>query len=519
MQKLNIRILVCILFICVSSAVIAQKQRQLHVDVLQEKGPHSKSFQMCVGAGRANEGLRADWQEQLRIVKNDCGFEYIRFHGLLHDDMGVFRYDKKGDPEYNWQYIDKLYDFILSIDMKPFVELSFMPNALKTNDNTVFWWKGNVSPPKSYEAYGELIYKLVKHLKDRYGDEEVATWYFEVWNEPNLKSFFSGTQEEYFKMYKTVAEAVKRVSKDYRVGGPATAGGQWVPETLQYCETNRVPLDFIATHTYGVKGFLDEFGENNLIMKSNPHEMWEKVQRTRGMIDNSVFKGIELHFTEWSSSYSNTDPVHDTYQNAPYILNTLKNSEHHATSMSYWTFTDVFEEGGVPRGPFHGGFGLLNLQNLKKPTYFVYKYLNQLGKIELENNDKQSWVCKSENEVQALVWDFTFLDQKRVSNRVFYKKNLPPASKSEVDFYVSNLENGTYMLRIYKTGYKHNDVYTSYYEMESPKNLSKKQMKILSESTSDAPLISKIVKVSNKSFKTNIEVFENDVFLIKLEKI
>ena len=499
-------------------SINAQTTRNINVDVGEVKGAHSKSFQYCIGAGRANEGLRADWQNQLRMVKEDCGFKYIRFHGLLHDDMGVFRY-VDGKPAYNWTYIDRLYDFILSIDMKPFVELSFMPKDLASGDKTVFWWKGNVTPPKSYEAYEELIYQLVNHLKERYGKEEVAQWYFEIWNEPNLEAFFSGTQDEYFKMYATAAKAIKKVSKDFRVGGPATAGGQWVPETLDFCAEFDVPLDFIATHTYGVKGFLDEFGKNNLIMKPNPHEMWQKVQNTRKMIDDSKFKDIELHFTEWSSSYSPTDNVHDTYQNATYVLNTLKNSEAHANSMSYWTFTDIFEENQVMFRPFHGGFGLLNLKDIKKPTYFVYDYLNELGPTELKNEDENSWVCKTEDGVQALIWDFRQLDQKGKSNRVFYLKDLPSEKVSDINYSVKGLKDGTYTLEIRETGYQKNDVYTAYTKMGSPANLSRAQEAALKQISKDTPTTLKVVEVKNGRFSIQLPLNSNEIYLVKLSKV
>jgi len=171
-------------------------------------------FNLCVGAGRANEGLRADWQRQLACVRRECGFRYVRFHGLLCDDMGVYSEDKEGHPVYNWQYIDELYDSLLAIGVRPFVELGFMPAALASGTQTIFWWKGNVTPPKDYQKWENLIRALVTHWTGRYGEAEVATWYFEVWNEPNLAGFWIGDKQgktdaefepiaraEYFKLY------------------------------------------------------------------------------------------------------------------------------------------------------------------------------------------------------------------------------------------------------------------------------------------------------------------------------
>jgi xylan 1,4-beta-xylosidase len=223
--------------------------RRVSVDLRQTDGPLDTMFKFCVGAGRANEGLRADWQRQLAYAHRECGFQYIRMHGLFCDDMGVYRQDRNGNPEYNRQYIDELYDFLHSIGMRPFVELSFMPSALASGSKTIFWWRGNVTPPRDMTKWANFIRAFVQHVQERYGDTEVRTWYFEVWNEPNLSGFFSGTQQQYFDLYAATAHAIKSVSADYKVGGPATAGCGWVPEFIHFCDTNRAPVDFITTHT------------------------------------------------------------------------------------------------------------------------------------------------------------------------------------------------------------------------------------------------------------------------------
>src|ERR1035437_8743562 len=219
-------------------------ERVISTNYNKEKGLLNTMFKECIGAGRANEGLRADWQQQLAYVKKACDFKYIRMHGLLTDDMGVYKEDRHGNPEYNYQYIDALYDYLLSIGIKPFVELGFMPSALASGSQTIFWWRGNVTPPKDYNKWGELIKNLTQHFTERYGIDEVKTWYFEVWNEPNLSpGFWTGTQEEYFNLYQYSVKAIKSVNPQYKVGGPATAGAAWVPEMISYCSKNNLPMD------------------------------------------------------------------------------------------------------------------------------------------------------------------------------------------------------------------------------------------------------------------------------------
>lgn len=255
--------IICVLLLLAPIYFYAHAQtgsRKITADLDKVAGKRSTVFNECVGAGRANEGLRADWQQQLAAVQKDINFKYIRFHGLLHDDMGVYRLDKQGQPTYNFQYIDELYDYLLSVHIRPFVELSFMPSDMASDTKTIFWWKANTSKPKSYQQWDELIRRLVTHLQERYGRDEVAKWYFEVWNEPDLHGFFAGTQADYFELYAHTAKTIKSVSPAYRVGGPATSATKWIAEFLKYCTDEKLPLDFVSTHDYGTTSVLDEMG-------------------------------------------------------------------------------------------------------------------------------------------------------------------------------------------------------------------------------------------------------------------
>jgi xylan 1,4-beta-xylosidase len=524
-------IIVSLLFILPLEAIAQQKKkvpqptvRLISVDYQSVKGPLNTMFKECVGAGRANEGLRADWQQQLTFVKKQCDFKYIRMHGLLTDDMGVYFEDKTGKPIYNWQYIDKLFDFLISIKMKPFVELGFMPKALASGDKTIFWWKGNITPPKDYHKWADLIKNLVLHFKERYGDEEVKTWYFEVWNEPNLKdNFFTGDQQEYFKLYTVTAEAIKQVSKDYRVGGPATAGSAWIPEFIDFCSRNNVPVDFVSTHTYGVnQGFVDPDGNRGTILSQDPNSVSGEIIQSRKYIQQSAKPGLELHYTEWSSSYTPTDPIHDSYHQAAYILSKIKNVGNAPTSMSYWVFTDIFEENGPRTTPFHGGFGLLNYQSIKKPAFYAYQFLNRLGKDELADKDPASWACKDDQgDIQVLFWDFTITHPgDTVNDQVYYKRDLPSKPKGTVKLNIAHVPDGMYNVKIYKVGYRSNDAYSTYLDLGSPNQLTRKEVEAIKQSNNGKPFYSSITQVtSNVGFEKELPMRENDVYFVELIKL
>lgn len=496
--------------------------RTISINYNQEKGPLNTAFKACVGAGRANEGLRADWQQQLAIAHKECGFTYIRMHGLLTDDMAVYHEDRKGNPEYNYQYVDALYDYIVSIGMKPFVELGFMPLGLASGSKTVFWWRGNVTPPKDYDKWAGLVQNLVQHFTERYGRDEVKTWYFEVWNEPNLKDgFWTGSQDDYFKLYRYSALAVKSVDKAYKVGGPATAGAAWVPETIAFCAKNSVPIDFISTHAYGVlQGYLDEYGSTGTVLDKNPMSISDAVINSRKQILASAKPGLELHYTEWSASYTPADPIHDSYHEAAYVLNKLKQTSGVANSMSYWTFTDIFEEPGPRYTPFHGGFGLMNIEGIKKPAYYAYTFLNKLGNTELLNSDSSSWACKDKKgDIQVLLWDYTYTLPDSVNNQAYYVRDLPAKSKGMIKVLVSGVPRGDYRLEVSQIGYKVNDVYSTYLAMNKPTQLTRNEVKILKDQNNGQPKEKKNITInSSGKFSIELPLRENDVYLFNLIK-
>lgn len=513
-----------VLSLVFTATVSAQNSnRVISVDYTKSSGKLNTMFKECVGAGRANEGLRADWQQQLAYVKKECDFKYIRMHGLLSDDMGVYHEDTKGNPEYNYMYVDALYDYLLSIGIKPFVELGFMPSALASGTKTVFWWKGNVTPPKDYNKWEDLIKNLTAHFTERYGAKEVKTWYFEVWNEPNHPGFFSSNQEEYFKMYASTAKAIKSVNKDYKVGGPATAGAIWISEILAFCKQNNVPIDFASTHQYGVTvGALDEFGIKTQVLSKNPMALSGSVINSRKQIQDSAFPNIELHYTEWSSSYSSRDPIHDSYYEAAYILEKLKQVGSAANSMSYWVFTDIFEEAGPAFTPFHGGFGLLNIQGINKPAFYSYQFLNKLGETELTNTDSRSWAAKnSKGDVQLLFWDLSDSDEREgITDQKYFIRDLPSKAKGKTTVAVTGMPRGKYRVELYKVGYKSNDAYGTYLEMGKPSQLTKAQVNEIKTKNDGKPFMTDTVTINaDGKFSKEIDLRENDVIFVNLVKV
>ncbi|SHG40845.1 GH39 family glycosyl hydrolase [Dysgonomonas macrotermitis] len=413
------------------------------IDVKSKGTPLDHYWSVGVGAGRVNEGLRSGWQEHLALVKEHCGFRYVRMHGLFHDDMFVCFEKPDGKTVYNWQYIDEVFDRMLDAGVKPFVELGFFPQSIAAkNSKTQFWWKGNVSVDKNnFDKWYSLIYAFTQHVVDRYGINEVLAWYFEVWNEPNLTgtgAFFHGTKSDYFRLYKEAVNAIKSIDSRLKVGGPATSNfvaderhkgeimdhsksifysqdvinskqweGVWIEDFLRYCEKEKLPVDFISTHPYPTDYALDpETGRSKDAIRY-VHSLKDDINWLRKTLANSKFPDAEIHLTEWSTSPNSRDKMHDLLPPAAYILQSNLECVNLVNSLMYWTFTDVFEEKGGGESIFHGGFGMINFQGIVKPSFHAYRMLNKLGDELLWNATSLTVSRHSGNgKITALAYNY-----------------------------------------------------------------------------------------------------------------
>lgn len=388
--------------------------KKFELDIHSDTVPVDRYWEMMVGSCHAATALRQDYRQQLEQCQRELGFRYVRFHGLFDDDMSVVKkpfYGLLGDKlDLSFTNIDNIFDWLLSVNMKPFIELGFMPEALASGDQTVFHYKGNTTPPADHEKWRWFIGQFVQHLIARYGRDEVRQWFFEVWNEPNLGAesglqgvgFWSGTMQDYYELYKYTALAIKEVDPSLPVGGPATSNNAHITDFIRYCKDNDVPVDFISTHHYPtdvVLGYGVEDSHNFVerlmdidrkdkvkLMKLAAEYMvfqkhlWDKVDR--GVLTDMARRaaaeadGLPLYYTEWSS-LAGLDT--DGPFGASFIAKTILDNMGLVQGYAYWTFSDIFEESGMPSAAFHGGFGLLTLQGVPKAPYRVFQLLHQLG--------------------------------------------------------------------------------------------------------------------------------------------
>ena len=368
-------------------------------------------WQWCIGSGHATLALRADWQAQLAQARHDLGFRYVRFHGILDDDMGTLICQNE-KPLYSFFNTDRIFDFLLSIGMKPVVELSFMPRMLSSGNDVVFHYQGNITPPRDLGAWGELVGRLVSHWVARYGIDEVSSWPLECWNEPNLKAFWTGDQAGYFELYRATAQAIKHVDARLQVGGPASAGNAWLDDFSAFCSAAKQPLDFISTHYYPTDPFGAIDSDTITQLEHSPPD----VMRTRAVEARAVADKLPLYYTEWSISSNPRDPFHDSSFAAALAVRIVMSVDDVVDGYSYWTFSDIFEENYFPSAPFHGGFGMMNLYGVPKPIYRAMQMLRALG-------DRQAQV--SGEHPTVAVWVGTGADTSLTNSVVLINHALP----------------------------------------------------------------------------------------------
>jgi xylan 1,4-beta-xylosidase len=400
------------------SAQPSAETKAVEIDLTSPSHPFPHFWEQMFGSGRAILSLRDSYRNDLRETKRITNLDYVRFHAIFHDEVGLYDEDASGKSIYNFSYIDQIYDGLLENKVRPFIEISFMPKKLTADPAALhpFWYKQNVAPPKDWSKWDQLIEAFAHHLIDRYGENEVAQWYFEVWNEPNL-DFWAGNPKEstYYDLYDHTAQALKRVNSRLRVGGPSTAQAAWVDRFLAHCKQKNIPVDFASSHVYGNDKSEDVFGTHEQISRNEM--VCRAVSKVHEQIAASAYPRMPLIWTEYNADYSNQTHVTDSAYMGPFLANTIRECDGLTEMMSYWTFSDVFEEQGVVKTPFYGGFGILAERSIPKPAFNDFALLHQLGETRLDvNSDSVLVTRRKDGSLAIAAWNL-FLPEEAGSPR------------------------------------------------------------------------------------------------------
>jgi xylan 1,4-beta-xylosidase len=373
------------------SATVDARQVSGRLDRIWRMIGSERLSQLREGDDAFGNAIGPEFRAALAKARAELGIERVRAHAILHDDLGVFAWD--GDrPRWCFDEVDRIYDEVLELGLRPVVEVSFMPRDLARDPAaTVFEYRAIVSPPRDWEVWAETCGRLADHLVERYGAEEVARWGFEIWNEPNLEVFWTGTRDEYFRLYEAAARAIKEVDERLPVGGPATAATEWIEDFAAFAAGRGAPVDFVSTHTYG----------------NDPLDL-------HGSLGRHGLARAEIWWTEWGVNATHFGPIHDTVYGAPFVLHGMKRAQGRVDALAYWVVSDHFEELGRPRRLLHNGFGLLTVGNLRKPRYWSLRLAAELGDELLETGLSgdgagclvDAWAARDvAGRIDVLVWN------------------------------------------------------------------------------------------------------------------
>lgn len=451
---------------------------QIHADASAQGTPFPHFWEQMFGSGRASLALRDDYRKDLDAVHQATGFSYIRFHGIFDRDVGLLRRDPNGKIVYNFSYIDQIYDGLLERGVKPFVELSFMPPELSSDPTKQhdFWYHPNVMPPKNYAEWDAMMQAFAKHLIARYGIEEVASWYFEVWNEPNL-SFWGGSplQSTYFELYDHTVRALKSVSPRLRIGGPSTAQGAWVPAFLKHVREAKVPIDFVSSHVYGDDTADNVFHTSENIPRADM--VCRTVDKVHKEIGASSYPQLPFILSEYNASYANLPNVTDSVFMGPWMANTIRECAGKVDLMSYWSFSDVFEEQGVVQNPFYGGFGLIAADRIDKPAFNAFAMLHRLGDTRLKVTSDSALVTKrADGTVVLALWNYA----PPVGDKATYSKGEPSGAPQHFSVDVAHLAASAHAT-VWRLDETHGNAVAAFDRMGRPDSPSREQIAQLRE--------------------------------------
>jgi xylan 1,4-beta-xylosidase len=458
------------------------------------------------------EGWRERLVEQIARGREEAGFEFLRGHGVLCDQVGMYR----GPGQYDFTRLDRIYDRILGAGMRPFVELSFMPEKLRSTNRNGFptGYKPYISPPNDYDEWREFIRAFVAHCYERYGEDEVRNWYWEVWNEPNLKlAFFDGEMEDYWRLYDTTVKAVRSVDPEARVGGPASSEFAWIPEMIAHAKSSGAPLDFISTHVYP-----NNFYDRKWYMDAHGDEWpWPFGFLVRDAQEKmkAYPEPLELWITEWNTHVSplkirwTPETYHELPNGAAMVCQSARDVNGFCEGFSFWTISDIFEELSLPgerwinrRATFHGGFGLFNIDGVPKPTYWAFVLLNRLDDdmLSSEFSDKPFGVdvlaTRSDKRLSVLLWNY--------HHPLFPERVKDLSVDLKIEHVPDNLNNP--VCNVYRIDQTHGNPIPIWESWGRPKNFTPAQLEEIKERSDNVLVDSGRVEIKGNTFRARVDL-------------
>ena len=427
---------------------------------------NKKTFLNFFTVARAVDFLSIHHRNLIEDLLKEIPFKYVKFHGILDDTMHVVK--KRGDKyTFSFLYVDMVLDYIVSLGIKPLIQLSYMPLCLAENNNS--YENGmNISLPKNDGIYLSLIEEFTNHIINRYGKHEVESWPFTFWNAPDTSEHAYGFKDinKFFDLYKKIYQTVKNIDSKIEFGSPsllplADEMIKFDRHFLTLARDNGVYPDFLIVH-YFSNDFNNYFNRINKEQFSTDPDTFSKFI---DFIKNpNFYSGKKIFLTEFNFTTSHRNLLSDTVFSSAYIVKNIIENLDRLDSFGHWYLSDLIDETQLPENMLHGGLGFYTLNGIKKPSFYAYKFLSKLGK-EILLKDKGLIVTKEQNKIIILLYNYEHFSNLYASGDYFelsyHNRYVPFAENKNLVFNISinNINNKSYELKETLLGKSSGSVY------------------------------------------------------------
>lgn len=508
------------------------------IDVNAEGNALKHTFKTFLSVGRAKDIFFAEIQDMLKTAQQEIGFKYLKFHGLFDDDMMVYDETKDGAVDLNFVYIDKIFDFLLSINLKPFIQISFMPSTLAKNPNkTIFYNKLITSEPKDLEKWNYLVTEFTRHVINRYGENEVLTWLFSLWNEPDTPQSMFGFGDDdssiYHELYLNTYRSVKAVHKALLFGSPSIITPTiekriWMEDFSNFCKAHSCIPDFIVFNFYPlVHGDIlkDSFNPINhrLLLSKDPDYLKKFIHSFKDHLSLLGLGKKPLYLIEWNSTSSHRDLLNDTCFEASYLVKNILENYDELDSFGHWVLTDLIEENRASKELFHGGLGMFTYNSIKKPGYYAYSFMSKLGNTLLQKGDGY-FITKGNGGFQIMLYNYQHYSDLYASGELFdmtftsrYTPFINP-HRLKISMNLTSLENGDYLISEYFINQHHGSVFDKWIEIGAQPLTNPEEQQLLAYNS--APMLTKsLCPIVSNHLKFTAALEPHEIRFIEIKRI
>lgn len=506
-------------------------------NALAKGTPLRHTWRSFTSVGNIKDVLLTDVREMLAELQRDVGFRYIKFHGILSDDMHVCFRESSGALRFSFVYVDKALDVLREMRLKPLIQLSFMPAALAEDpEHTIFASRMINSPPWRMEEWCALVEALVRHLIGRYGAQEVESWPFTVWNEPDTPENMFGfpSEEMFYAFYDATVETLRAVDPRLRVGTPSTYfdsgdSGTWIRRFTAHCHQRGTMPDFVLFHYYGtgvtyeeVKSMGGTISRQQLRLVTDENMMKKSIDMILSFVRADYPAGTPVYLTEWNFSPSHRDLLGDTCFRSCYLVKNILENYDRLDSMGYWLLTDLFEEQQVPQETFHGGLGMFTYNGIRKPVYYALRLLAKLGDTLISSGDGYFLTRRGEN-YQLMLYHYRHYSDLYAAGEIFdmtfTDRYTPfaPEQKRDFELRIEGLAEGEWHIREYTLNRQSGSCFDKWVEMGAQPLESGEEIELL-KGLSQPMLTRYTLQAQRGRLMVNAMLDPLEVRLILLEK-